>query len=40
MVTVTTNRYVYALWDDCYKLIGAAGSGYFMNALAANGISI
>ena len=32
--------YAWALWNDCYTLIGAASTGYYMNALAANAVSI
>jgi len=32
--------YAAARWDDCYTLIGNQYTGYYMNALAANVISI
>jgi len=32
--------YAWALWNDCYTLIGAASTGYYMNGLAANAIAV
>jgi len=28
------------MWDDCYKLAGAANTGYYMNGLSANAWSV
>jgi len=32
--------YTFAVWDDCYKLAANANTGYYMNALAANGWAV
>lgn len=39
-VVGTTHLYGFAIWDDCYKLLGPANTGYYMNGLAANAWSV